>query len=49
MLRRIVWAAVASVMFAVASITFAVFGQTDLTIALGAASITTAVLATRER
>lgn len=50
MLRRVIWSAVAAALLAVGSIAAALVAeQNDLVIALGAAAITAAVLATRER
>lgn len=49
MLRRIVWSAVAAALAAVAGIVSAVLGETNYVLAFGAAAITSALLATRER
>lgn len=50
MIQRIVWAAVAAVVLSVGAVVAALFGEnSDLVIALGVASIVSAVLATRER
>lgn len=50
MLQRIVWAAIAAVALSIGAVAAALFGENgDLVIALGAASIVSAVLATRDR
>ena len=50
MLRRIIWSAVIAALLAVGAVVAALATeQSDLVIALGAAAVTAAVLATRER
>lgn len=50
MLRRLVWSSVAAALLAVGAVVAAVAGENgNLVVALGAAAITAAVLATRER
>lgn len=49
MVRRIIWSAVAAALLAVGTVAVSFFGNdSDLVIALGAAAITAAILATRE-
>lgn len=49
MVRRIIWSAVAAALLAVGAIVAVFVGNdSDLVIALGAAAITTAILASRE-
>lgn len=50
MLRRVVWSAVAAALLGLGAVGAALLSDdSDLVIALGAAAITAAVLATRER
>lgn len=49
MLKRIVWPSVAAVLLAVGAIISAVVGSDKMTLAIGMAAVTAAILATREK
>ncbi len=49
MMNRIVWSAVSSVGFSLASLSFAYSGRMEMTIACGLCAIATAILANRDR
>ena len=49
MMNRIVWSAVSSVAFGLASLSFAYSGRMEMTVACGLCAIATAILANRDR